>query len=321
MVDASQVAALLFQLKSATSPLARVRAVAQAWRLLRAMSPHDRKKVAMELGFEGAEGLVERVAAEHGGVPPEDLRDALRAAGAGDPEDVERLVRELRDPESRKGALQRGLETLESFLVHGGAAGSDTPAPGPEPDASEVPPATATPPPRPSSARRPVPARAGRAAAATEPAAPRSPRRAAQPAPAPPREAEGWAAVRRASPAAADRFTAAPAPAPSASGSVGERPAGVLACLARLRRSADGLRTATPAELRAAVEACGPEWARRRALLALIDAGAITESEVALGLIGGLASPAARRWCLNAFARHAGLDDAARAAAAAVLGL
>ncbi|HET9225606.1 MAG TPA: hypothetical protein VFR31_03000, partial [Thermoanaerobaculia bacterium] len=66
-------AELISQLRDAKSPLARLRVVTRAWRLLRNLSKQDRLKVAAQIGIEGADDLVEAIAGHQGATPPAEL--------------------------------------------------------------------------------------------------------------------------------------------------------------------------------------------------------------------------------------------------------
>jgi hypothetical protein len=62
--------------------------------------------------------------------------------------------------------------------------------------------------------------------------------------------------------------------------------------------------------LREALEAIPEPWARRRALVALIDAGLPDDTGSVLDLIEGLEREMDRRWCLSALARRGDLGGA-----------
>jgi hypothetical protein len=75
----AQLVALIHQIRNATSPLGRVKMVALAWRSLRGMSLPDRMAVAKEIGLEGAEKLVEKMA-DRGGISPSVVLSAIHKA-------------------------------------------------------------------------------------------------------------------------------------------------------------------------------------------------------------------------------------------------
>ena len=68
MSVSDQLTAMIFELRSAGSPLAKAKAIARAWRMVRRLSPGDRRILAEEAGFDGAEELLESLAAKSGGV-------------------------------------------------------------------------------------------------------------------------------------------------------------------------------------------------------------------------------------------------------------
>ena len=52
-----KLTALLHELQHARSPLAQARVLARSWRTLRELSPTDRKLLARQTGFDGAEEI------------------------------------------------------------------------------------------------------------------------------------------------------------------------------------------------------------------------------------------------------------------------
>jgi len=100
------------------------------------------------------------------------------------------------------------------------------------------------------------------------------------------------------------------AAAPGGEGSVIRR-------LRRLRGRIPALRGASGATLAGELDAFREPWARRRALVALIEAGVPADPEAALALIESLDRPMDRRWCLSTLATRGDLsgDDLERALA------
>ncbi|MFL6192895.1 MAG: hypothetical protein ACJ75H_01895, partial [Thermoanaerobaculia bacterium] len=62
-------AELIAQLREARSPLARIRVVTRAWRLLRNLPRQDRLAIAAQIGVDGADDLVEAIARHQGTTP------------------------------------------------------------------------------------------------------------------------------------------------------------------------------------------------------------------------------------------------------------
>ena len=108
--------------------------------------------------------------------------------------------------------------------------------------------------------------------------------------------------------------SSAPVPAapPEAADGAPASAAAVLDRLLALRRGTAGPPPGA-AELGRTLEREIPfPWARRRALQAWIEAGGATDLDGALGLIGGLAAPADRAWCLATLMDHGAWSDAER---------
>ena len=85
---------LIAQLRGTASRRERIRLLARGWRTLRDLSPADRIAVAHELGFDGAESLVEQLS-RRGGTSPAAVLELLERAQAG--EDFDALVKEYTD--------------------------------------------------------------------------------------------------------------------------------------------------------------------------------------------------------------------------------
>lgn len=111
-----QLSAMLFELRSAGSPVGKAQALARAWRFIRRLSPHDRQFLAREAGFEGAEELLDTISAKRGGVGPAMMLQLLNnIRGRGDQELLS-VIAGLKDPESRDEILMRGADALaEAF--------------------------------------------------------------------------------------------------------------------------------------------------------------------------------------------------------------
>jgi hypothetical protein len=290
---------LLAQLREARSPLARVRVVARAWRAVRSLTPQQRLDVAARLGLDGADDLVEAIAAHQGTTPPADLMKAVNEVQKMDPATLRSITARVRDPRQRGQVMGEGLKALESALV--GPEGQPAPAPGPK-----SPPAPAPPKPAPAPQAPPPPAQAAVPIAAPTPAP-------AAPAPQPPPPAPTPVVPPMAPPAVvpaprpAPARAAAPSPEPivPARGALAEQLAALPALTTRfrhLRRHLDQVRRLSAAELRGVLDVFPDGWARRRALSELIAAGVPAQTADALSLLDVLQSPGDRAWCLGTLA-------------------
>lgn len=303
-------AELLAQLREAKTPLSRIRVVTRAWRLLRNLSRQDRLAIAAQIGIEGADDLVEVIAAHQGTTPPTELIGALNNLQKVDAATLKSIATKMRDPRQRGQVVAQGLRAVESALI------------GPEASAPPAPP-----PPRPASAPVTVKPAASwplREAAPAPPApAPAPPAPAPAPAPAPVKAAEPPKPVAAPAPppAPAPASPAPPARPPEPAAPVGSALAEGLtaapALTARfrlLRRRIAEVRRLTPADLRAILEAFPDGWARRRALVDLIEAGVPERTADALSLLDTLQSPGDRSWCLGTLANARKLTSDERAA-------
>lgn len=331
-------AELIAQLRNARTPLARARVVVGAWRTVRSLSPRDRSNLVTQLGLEGADDLVETIAAHQGTKAPVELIQAVNQMQKLDPEELRSAALRMRDPRQRGAVIQEGLKALETKLAG--------PPPGPPAGFTAARPAPpATPPPAPppraapaaAAASAPVtvmPATSWPLRASTPPAAP-----VAQPAPAAPEPAPAVKAEPAPSPvvltpvpipspppapeparpvpaASAVPATVANPPAAAVRGSLAEELAAVTVLTARfrlLRRRLAAARQLSPGELRGVVEVFEDGWARRRALSEILRAGIPARTADALALMETLGSPADRAWCLGTLADSRTLSSEERA--------
>jgi hypothetical protein len=81
-----------------------------------------------------------------------------------------------------------------------------------------------------------------------------------------------------------------------------------------LRRRIGEVRRLSPAELRGVLEAFPDGWARRRALVDLIEAGVPARTAEALALLDALQSPGDRSWCRGTLAKSRELSPEEQAA-------
>lgn len=203
MVDSHDLARLLSQLRSVSSPIERMRLIARAWRSVRRLSPRERDVLARQIGLDGAEELIEGIAVSRGGLSPATVQRTLDRLREVEPGRLKQTLQDLRDPERRRMLIDRGLTAATDVLAGVDAAEEQ----GPEPEAEieeerpepaveieiddEEPPALSRPGPadaRPEPTRpmAAVPLAAAVAPAAVKPHAPPRPTRPA----APPRPAE-----------------------------------------------------------------------------------------------------------------------------------
>ncbi len=296
--NTNPAAELIAQLRDARSPLARVRVVVRAWRAVRSLSPRDRSDLITGLGLEGADDLVEAIAAHQGTKPPAELIQAVNQMQKLDPSTLRSVATRMRDPEQRGEVIQEGLRTLETKLA--GPEPSLRPPPGPPvgfvtarppaPPPAAPQPVQAAPAPAPT----PIPVPIIQAAPAVQPA-PTPIVVAPSPPPAPPKPAP-------AQPAPIPVPVPAPEPAAAARGSLAEELAAVPVLTTRFRLLRDRLtavRQLTSGELRGVVEVFADGWARRRALSELLEAGIPVRTADAMALVDTLQSPGDRSWCLG----------------------
>jgi hypothetical protein len=304
---------LLLQIREAKSPLARVRVVARAWRAVRSLTPKQRYEVAAQLGLDGADDLIEAIAAHQGTAPPAELMKAVNEVQQMDPAILKSITAQVRDPRQRAQGLKQGLQAIESALAG--------PEPAPPAPIRPAPPAVAKPAaswplreaqPSPKPVSPPV-----LTPVLTPIPPPIPPPVAPAPAPAPAPAAPPAPAPAVVSPPAP---MPAPAPVPAAvpvRSGVAERLGSTSDLMSRfrhLRLQLDQLRGLPSAELREILEVFPDGWARRRALSALIEAGAPARTADVLSLMDALQSPGDRAWCLGTLADSRALSSDERSA-------
>src|SRR5512139_3347266 len=114
-------------MRSTASPIERLKLLARGWRSLRALSADDRRSLARELGFDGAEQMIDQLA-RRGGMSPSNLLSVLHEAEQTDPAAVLDTIRGLGEPERRRAAAGELLDTAADILVDDEA--QPAPAPG-----------------------------------------------------------------------------------------------------------------------------------------------------------------------------------------------
>lgn len=320
---------LILQIKEAKSPLARVRVLARAWRTVRSLTPRQRYEVAVQLGLDGADDLIEAIATHSGTTPPPELMKAVNEVQKMDPATVKAIAARVRNPQQRNEGIRQGLKAIEDAL-----AGPEPPAPA----ASWLPSAPAVPPPpAPAAVARPATSWPLREAAPAAQPAPKPAPAPAAPAPAPPPPTPPTPAaapppkpepapppivapiipvVPVSPPAVVAPAPPPPAPAPVPAG-LAEHLGALPALTARFRhlwRHLDQARRLSLAELRGVVEVFPDGWARRRALSGLIEEGVPARAADVLSLLDLLQSPGDRAWCLSTVADARTLSSEERSA-------
>jgi hypothetical protein len=111
-----QLNALLFELQAAASPLERAKILARAWRTVRDLSAVDRRLLVRHAGFDGAEQVVEGLAAGRGGMAPAPLLRMLGNARASDGAELRELLQSIRDPARRGGLAEQGVRVAAELL-------------------------------------------------------------------------------------------------------------------------------------------------------------------------------------------------------------
>ena len=349
------LSALVFELQRAGSKVDKAKALARAWRTVRGLSSTERRFLAREVGFDGAEELIEGLAGQgKGGFAPAAVLEALGKMRREEGLSLRGILSDLRDPERRDDLLVRGIdlmadsvvrpdeaegETAES-LVHDRAVevddddlivDVDEPARGGDPlPVPPIPPVAPVPRPEPGPRPKPRP----RPKPGPRPKPERRPEPEPRPAPGPgpemepEPETEPGPQVEEPSPWDSMWQPVAPIDAPPESASLviesspsmvadgrenlqQDRPQGsTLARLRKFREGVESLRGTGVHRLREALEALPEPWARRRALVALIDAGLPEDAGSVLELIEDLDREMDRRWCLSALARRGDLTGA-----------
>jgi len=306
---------LLRQLRTAASPVQRVKLLGRAWRSLRRFDRTQLQELARRAGFEHAEGYLERLARDKGKLTPSLLLHFVQQVKNVDASEVDDLVRGLRDPERREELLHGGIEFVDDFLDEREAQEAVVAPPPEEPE--EVPP---PPPPEPViEPPRPVPLAAPETVAA-------------EPEPPPAREpAVKPAATVAAAPVVATAFEPPrPAPAPEirvAPDTIESKDGDGDALVARmanapsiqrrlraLRSELDRVGELDVDDLQRLLELFPSGWARRRALATLLRAGIPDTLMHAVFLIEQLESPMARRWCVGTLLDNRQLAPDERAA-------
>jgi hypothetical protein len=332
---------LLHQIRGTASPVERLRLLARGWRSVRALSADDRRSLARELGFDGAEQMIDQLA-RRGGMSPSNLLSVLQRAEEADPAAVMDEVRGLIEPGRSREAAGELLDAVAEVIVDDGGqvlATSSAALPAEKKAAVDRPPSSGVD----SLARgEPAPPAVSLSGAAPKhsppaervaPAGPDGSRTgAAGPTLSPGRFRRRLAgpeksAIQPSTPAAtraAERGDARPGAAeltggrrPDSGVELAAALSGEASLLRRLRRLSASTELLAGAGLEgfAAVLECFPSgWARRRALERLLAAGLPESVTDAIALLELLVRPFERMWALTTLAASRPLDDRAREA-------
>jgi len=300
-----QLSAMIFELRSAPSPVARAKALARAWRFIRRLGPSERTLLAREAGFDGAEDLLESVATRKGGVAPAILLQLLGAVRDRGDEDLRLLMRALKDPKRREQVLLHGVDALSEALEPEEIEEfeSEIPQEG-EPIDEFLEESAPLPIPEPSEEWDEVDVEPDVEPEESEIAEPEI----EAPAP-PPDEPERVIVTPPPVPVPVpDGPEKPPAPAseaavpPSSPGRLPARLEAETSLVTRLLVFRDALKSlgdSTLGEFRRLLETFPDGWPRRRALAALLEAGFPEDTAEALNLISNLEGSVDRAWCLG----------------------
>jgi hypothetical protein len=293
-----QLSAMVFELRAAGSPVAKAKALARAWRFVRRLSPTDRKVLAREAGFDGAEDFLETLASKKGGIAPAILLQLLGSLRSHGEEDLGALIGALEDPATREDVLLRGVDALAGAV---------------EPEAPEDPGGGTPLFVDDDEVEDDVPAAVDEAVGEEE--APFSEPAAPMEEPSPKETIEEGADVPPV-PEPSDEPPSSEAPTAAVESSIppSEPTAGIepddlierleaepslVVRLLEFRDAVEHLEHVSPRDLRRLVEIFPEGWAQRRGVTALLNVGIPEEGTDALELISSLDSAADRRWCLK----------------------
>ena len=317
MTSPAQLSRLIRELRGAASPVQRLKLLGLGWRTLRGLSTEQRRQIASQLGFEGAEEIVENLASRRGLSPARLLQTVGRLKNV-DAARIEDVVEGLRDPRRRRDLLRRGLEAVERRLGDAAAEPEAAPPEAAPPEAAppeaaplEAAPPQAAPPeataeeveleqqeveapiptpvsaPRPEPVPRPAVATVAAAVVATPPVRRAEPAREPErPEPTPQRHPEADSIV--------DRLHRAPT---------------LMERFRILRLDVDQARGLDVQELSRLLDAFPTDWSRRRALDALLRAHVPGDLQQAIFLIESVPSPRGRHWCVSTLLDEWELSD------------
>jgi hypothetical protein len=315
---------LIERLRGARSRRSRLRLLFEAWETVRALRPADRLAVARELGFDGAERLVEE-AARRRGLDPAPFVEALGGIERSAGRDVTDVLRGLADPARRTETVDRLVEgagrwvaDVEPLHPQAHQAGGEASVAAPDEGDDEADAWHEEEVPEPVVAATPSPL-------AKAVAAERAPGGASVS--VGPQPAEGGAAGLAAAAPTANAAVAADAvsrPTTAAGPSIDSSAGSVVAkltaeprILARLRllpRLVGELAGAGHEAFIAVLECFPTGWARRRALERLLAAGQPASVTDAIALVEVLVLPSERLWAYTSLAASRPLNRIEREA-------
>jgi hypothetical protein len=251
--------------------------LARSWRSVRQLSPAERKQLAKAVGADGAEGVLDRIAAHKGRVSASFLVPAIEKFRGMDPDALVRLIEALRDPERRRQVLEKSASAVGDVLIEGPTEESETePAIEDQEDLeAEVEP---VPPPPPL-------------------APPRIEVAAVPPPPVPVRDKPITSVVAPDEELEFEEVRGAP--------TLGRQ-------LALARRAIDDTSGWTAIRIRALLDLFSQDWARRRVLVEALKRGLVPDTSQAIDLIGSLESRGSRRWCVSLLSHQRELSETER---------
>ncbi len=314
-----ELAALLREIQGVRSPVRRMKLLSRAWRQLRALTPTERRQIALQAGLGQFDPILERLGRKEDGIVPDEVIQALEGMDDLDPSKVGQLVRDLRDPGKRKDLVRRGLDRLRAHLSREeipptGPPGPEEAEPVPEPEPAAVQDSPPPSPVEPPGVQDQAPSRRGGA----EPARPSGARAEPTPLPRPSPDAKPAPPDAPPVPApmpvpVATREPEPPAPFPprppeeephtpprDEAAALAERVAASPSLTARFRLVRRFLGAGGRLEVESIRSLLGsfPEgWPRRRVLNTLIGRGMPRSFDDALSLVADLERPIDRRWC------------------------
>lgn len=294
--EAADLSSLLRSIQSAKTPIERFKLAARSWRTVRALPRDVRVRLARQIGVEGVEEVLERLADGKldGRASSKELLRILEEAERADPARAKALLASAKDVGRQKEMLRRAAEAIRQQVFE---ASAPVPVPRPEPPAAALPftPQVQPPPLETQQPPPPAPAKVYPADPIPVPDAPLGP---------PPESPT----VRfdEPAPAAAPPLPWPAEPPPEPSPSVSSP-----ASTSTLRRFRDLLRDAQGLgleQLRELIDSFPSGWSRRRALVALLRAGIPARATDAIFLIQTLESPMARTWGYGELIARGGLS-------------
>ena len=316
--------ALLSALAKERSLRGRLRVLGHSWKLLRALSPVERERVALRLGSKWAWKRVEKTFLEDGELSDNErlVGQAFERMGSADPSELRKLARTIRegDAESARDLLMLTLtEALEEEAEEDGARSAALAPPQPEEEAPHGQPEPAAAEPEEAEPLVDAEALVGEGGVQDTPVPEarlvdrlEDVLRSSRARPVRPEPPAAHPDFERPPP-----WTPEPTPAistPDRDGSAALVPrhpvAGtdrlrVLRALQRSDRSGADLGRADRAVL---LESLGGGWASRRALTRMIRTHSLDGLDEALGLIRDLVRPGQQAWCLADLIEHWELD-------------